>query len=140
MRGDEELSKINSIKLDLFKEIQLYLSLKWNEGIHRYIYIQLFVDDFGHYFFFITSRVCFYRYFSASLTLISLGFVYPVLTVVYLLFPAVNRFLKNIVASELLFPSSDVDVLRFEEDEPLATLVLSLTDPATVVAALFIYF
>lgn len=139
MRGDEKLSKINSIKLDLFKEIQLYLSL--NEmKVYIDIYIQLFVDDFGHYFFFITSRVCFYRYFSASLTLISLGFVYPVLTVVYLLFPAVNRFLKNIVASELLFPSSDVDVLRFEEDEPLATLVLSLTDPATVVAALFIYF
>ena len=98
------------------------------------------VDTLAHYFFFMTSRVCFYRYFSASLTLISLGLDSPVFKVVSLLFPAVRRFLKNIVASEFFLPYSEVDVLRAEEDDPLATLVLSLTDPATVVAALLMYF
>lgn len=48
--------------------------------------------------------------------------------------------MKNIVASEFFLPYSEVDVLRTEDDEPLATLVLSLTDPPTLVAAVLIYF
>lgn len=44
------------------------------------------------------------------------------------------------VASEFFLPYSEVDVFRAEEDEPLAILVLSLTDPATEVAAVLMYF
>lgn len=46
--------------------------MKMNEKM-RYIdiFIFIFIDFIeAHSFFFMTSRVCFYRYFSASLTLI----------------------------------------------------------------------
>jgi len=73
--------------------------------------------------------VCFSRYFYASLTL---------LVGSRRLLPAVNKFLKKLVASVLFFYDSPlIDLLI---DELLPALVASLIVLATEVAAVFMYF
>ena len=78
---------------------------------------------FNHSFFFMASLVCFYKYFSASLTR---------LVGSRRLLPYFNKFLKKLVASVL--------VTELFTELLLPALVVSLIALTTLEAAVFIYF